>query len=221
MSQGGDAADMLVRESIEVTESAVKLAALGAKNLAALLIAIAKKDERSLSGVTDILRMFQDGSVPKVISIETPRVKQFLKVAKDYKLPYKPIKDKASGMTDIVFRESDLSMMLRIMERAGITVPVQADARDAKNGTPRAQSESRSTGRGDGSKASMRPERTTDPPKKESVKLHIESYKQAQADERSAARSPRIESLLRANRAMSGEGPAVPVPKSPAKGPER
>ena len=37
MSTSGETADLLVRESIQITESAVKLAGLGAKNLAALL----------------------------------------------------------------------------------------------------------------------------------------------------------------------------------------
>ena len=41
MSIGADAADQMVREGIQITESAVRLAALGAKNLAALLIALA------------------------------------------------------------------------------------------------------------------------------------------------------------------------------------
>ena len=34
MSTGGDAADQMVREGIEILESSVKLSALGAKNLA-------------------------------------------------------------------------------------------------------------------------------------------------------------------------------------------
>lgn len=42
MSTNGETADMVVRESIQITESAVKLAGLGAKNLAALLMAVAK-----------------------------------------------------------------------------------------------------------------------------------------------------------------------------------
>lgn len=42
MSTSGETADLVVKESIQITESAVKLAGLGAKNLAALLIAIAR-----------------------------------------------------------------------------------------------------------------------------------------------------------------------------------
>ena len=39
MSTNGETADLMVREGIQITESALKLAGLGAKNLAALLIA--------------------------------------------------------------------------------------------------------------------------------------------------------------------------------------
>ncbi len=46
MSTNGETADMVVRESIQITESAVKLAGLGAKNLAALLVAVAKDNLR-------------------------------------------------------------------------------------------------------------------------------------------------------------------------------
>ena len=41
MNTSGEVADLMVKEAIQVTESAVKLAGLGAKNLAALLIAVA------------------------------------------------------------------------------------------------------------------------------------------------------------------------------------
>ena len=36
MSTNGETADLMVREGIQITESALKLAGLGAKNLAAL-----------------------------------------------------------------------------------------------------------------------------------------------------------------------------------------
>ena len=56
MNTGADAADMMVRESIQITESAVKLAGLGAKNLAALLIALAN-DNQKLQGQATLKRL--------------------------------------------------------------------------------------------------------------------------------------------------------------------
>ena len=43
MRMGGDAADQMVHEGIQVTESAIKLAGLGAKNLVALLLALLRE----------------------------------------------------------------------------------------------------------------------------------------------------------------------------------
>ena len=46
MSTNGETADLMVRESIQITESAVKLAGLGAKNLAAFLLAFANDQQK-------------------------------------------------------------------------------------------------------------------------------------------------------------------------------
>lgn len=42
MNSGSEAADQMVREGIQITEAAVKLSALGAKNLAAIALALAR-----------------------------------------------------------------------------------------------------------------------------------------------------------------------------------
>ena len=41
MNTGGDAADQMVRQGMQVTEEAIKLSALGVKNLAAIALSIA------------------------------------------------------------------------------------------------------------------------------------------------------------------------------------
>ena len=48
MNMGGDAAERLVRDNLMITE-AVKLAGLGAKNLAAITVALAKEEERPMA----------------------------------------------------------------------------------------------------------------------------------------------------------------------------
>ena len=55
MSTSGETADLMVRESIQITESAVKMAALGAKNLAALLLALAN-DNQKIAGKTSTIK---------------------------------------------------------------------------------------------------------------------------------------------------------------------
>ena len=56
MSTSGETADLMVREGIQITESALKLAGLGAKTLAALLIALAN-DNQTVAGKTTLKRL--------------------------------------------------------------------------------------------------------------------------------------------------------------------
>ena len=60
MNMGGDAAERLVRDSLMITEEAVKLAGLGAKNLAAILVALAKEEEKT-HGPTRLTRLLRSG----------------------------------------------------------------------------------------------------------------------------------------------------------------
>lgn len=76
MSTGGEAADQMVREGIMVTESALKLAGLGAKNLAALLIAVINENPR-MTGKTKIQRLIRDGEELTIFSIDKSQMKSF------------------------------------------------------------------------------------------------------------------------------------------------
>ena len=46
MSQGSEAAEQMTREAVKLSEEAIKLSALGAKNLAALCLAMAKDNQK-------------------------------------------------------------------------------------------------------------------------------------------------------------------------------
>ena len=68
MSTSGETADLVVKESIQITESAVKLEGLGAKNLAALLIAIAKDNTELLDKVNTALgELKESGKLDEII----------------------------------------------------------------------------------------------------------------------------------------------------------
>ena len=69
MSTSGATADLMVREGIQITESALKLAGLGAKNLAALLIALAN-DNQKVAGKTTLKRLIQDREELTIFSIK-------------------------------------------------------------------------------------------------------------------------------------------------------
>ena len=58
MNQSGEVADLMVKESIQITESAAKLAALGAKNLAAIVIALIN-DDTKMQGKTNLKQLLK------------------------------------------------------------------------------------------------------------------------------------------------------------------
>ena len=83
MNTGGDAAERLVRDSLMITEEAVKLAGLGAKNLAAILVALAKEEEKT-HGPTRLTRLLRSGEELKLLPIKSEDLRQFLRLAKEY-----------------------------------------------------------------------------------------------------------------------------------------
>ena len=60
MDTSGEAADLVVKESIQLTEASIKLLAAGSKNLAAFLYALAK-DNKKLVGKTSMNRLLREG----------------------------------------------------------------------------------------------------------------------------------------------------------------
>ena len=73
-STNGETADLMVREGIQITESALKLAGLGAKNRAALLIALAN-DNQKLAGKTNLKRLIHDGEELTIFSVKQEDLK--------------------------------------------------------------------------------------------------------------------------------------------------
>ena len=111
MSTSGETADLVVKESIQITESAVKLAGLGAKNLAALLIAIAK-DNPKLAGKTGLKRLIQDGEELTIFSIKQDDLKGFQMESKRYGVLFYPIVNKVekTGTVEIMAKAKDASL---------------------------------------------------------------------------------------------------------------
>ena len=154
MSTSGETADLVVKESIQITESAVKLAGLGAKNLAALLIAIAK-DNPKLAGKTGLKRLIQDGEELTIFSIKQDDLKGFQMESKRYGVLFYPIVNKVekTGTVEIMAKARDAKQINRIFERMGYPAPVKEDTA-AKKENARAPSASSSKERGTGARAS-------------------------------------------------------------------
>ena len=153
MSTNGETADMVVRESIQITESAVKLAGLGAKNLAALLVAVAK-DNPKLSGKTGLKRLIQDGEELAIFSVKQEDLRGFQMESKRYGVLFYPIINRVekTGTVEIMAKAKDAKQINRIFERMGYPAPVREDA--AKKASARAPSENSSKERGNGARIS-------------------------------------------------------------------
>ena len=120
MNTSGDAAEQIVRMSLEGFQVTVKLAGSGAKDIAALLIAV-MKDKHKTAGKTNLTNMLKSGKELKVFSVRKDEFKKFTEEAKRYGVLYSALiskKDKSSdGIIDIMVRAEDASKINRIVER--------------------------------------------------------------------------------------------------------
>lgn len=153
MNTSGETAELVVKEGIQITESAVKLAGLGAKNLAALLIAIAKENPK-LSGKTGLKRLIQDGEELTIFSVKQEDLKGFQMESKRYGVLFYPVINKVekTGTVEIMAKAKDAKQINRIFERMGYPAPVREDA--AKKASARAPSENSSKERENGARIS-------------------------------------------------------------------
>ena len=174
MSTSGETADLVVKESIQITESAVKLAGLGAKNLAALLIAIAK-DNPKLAGKTGLKRLIQDGEELTIFSIKQDDLKGFQMESKRYGVLFYPIVNKVekTGTVEIMAKAKDAKQINRIFERMGYPAPVREDA--AKKASARAPSENSFRERGSGARTSTEMDKPSVREKVKALKAELEA----------------------------------------------
>lgn len=186
MNMGGDAAERLVRDSLMITEEAVKLAGLGAKNLAALLVALAKEEEKT-HGPTHLTRLLRSGEELKLLPIKSEDLRQFRQLAKEYGVLFCPIKNKSldNGLNDILFPASAAASVNRVLEHLGYPVP-REKAVEVKKEAARGRSGSASQTRGHGSDSNARTTATERP----SVRAAIDRLqKQARTQTDNAVRT--------------------------------
>ena len=160
MDVSGDVADLMVKESIQLTEASIKLLAAGGTSLAALLWALAKEDKK-LVGKAGMGRLLRENKELKVFQIKESDLAEFRAYAKKNVL-YSVVKDKrrTDGVVDLVTNVDFVSQVNLFMERRGYGAPAREDAAP-KKAVPRAQPGSSSPQRGSGSTPSQSERRTT------------------------------------------------------------
>ena len=121
MSYSGDAAEQVVRMSLETGEVAVRLAGSGAKQLAILLYAILREQKKT-AGKARLTNMLRSGKELKVFAVKDSDLQLFCREAKKYGVLYCVLKDRdaTDGLTDIMARAEDASKINRIIERFGL-----------------------------------------------------------------------------------------------------
>ena len=130
MSYSGDAAEQVVRLSLETGEVAVKLAGEGAKQLAILLYAILREQKKT-KGKTRLTNMLRSGKELKVFAVKDTDLQLFCREAKKYGVLYCVLKDRdaTDGLTDIMVRAEDASKINRIFERFNLATVDMAEVR--------------------------------------------------------------------------------------------
>lgn len=122
MSYSGDAAEQVVRMSLEGVEVAAKITGAGAKEIALLLYAVLK-DQKKTKGKTRLTNMLRSGKELKVFAVQDKDLIKFCKEAKKYGVLYCVLKDRdaTDGITDVMVRAEDASKVNRIFERFQLT----------------------------------------------------------------------------------------------------
>ena len=120
MNNGGDAAEQVVRLSLEGFEVAAKLTGTAAKELTVLLISVLKQEQKT-KGKARLTNMLKSGKELKVFSIPNKDLKTFTEQAKKYGVLYCVLKDKynkdGNVPIDIIARAEDASKIQRIFDR--------------------------------------------------------------------------------------------------------
>ena len=138
MSYSGDAAEQVVRLTLNGAEVAAKITGAGAKELALLLYAI-MKEQKKTKGKISLSNMIKSGKELKVFAIKDDELQRFCTEAKKYGVLYCVLRDKnaTDGVVDVMVKAEDASKINRIFERFQLsTVDVGAIKTDiARNKT--------------------------------------------------------------------------------------
>ena len=137
MEVSGEAADLVMKEGVQISEEAIKLLARGAKNLAALLYALAK-DQKKLYGKVNMNRLLSEQRPIEVLPLRTEDFDEFKRRAKKVGLLFSTILDKKGDAPylEILTNIDHLSQANYILEQMGYQPKQLEDVQPKKGQTP-------------------------------------------------------------------------------------
>ena len=150
MEVSGEVADLMVKEGLQVSETAVKLAGSGIKNVAALLLALSRADYKTV-GSTSVSRLAKDQSPTVVVPLKKEDIQRFKSMAKQYGVLYCAVepKNNNSGIVDIISTQNYASQLNAVFEAMQYPLPSKEE-QAAKKAKALAPQEISSSERGNG-----------------------------------------------------------------------
>lgn len=132
MNASGDAAEQIVRMSLDGVHMAAKITGEGAERLAKILI-LALKDTSKSKGKASLSKLLKSNKPIKVFEIKDSELKKFCQAAKKYGVLYHVLKDRGAkdGKCDIMVRAEDVSKVNRIFDRFNLGASNKAVIRKA------------------------------------------------------------------------------------------
>lgn len=140
MNTGGEAAEQIVRMSLEGFEVAAKITGAGAKNIAVLLYSILSEQKKT-KGKARLTSMLRSGKELKVFTVKQDDLRKFTQEAKKYGVLYCVLADRKNkdpdAVVDVIARAEDASKISRIVERFNLasvdTASIITEAEQSKD----------------------------------------------------------------------------------------
>ena len=126
MNTSGDAAESIVRLSMEGIEAALRITGSGAKGLAMVIIALLQSNDSIRNkGRTRLKTMLKSGKPTAVFAVKNYDLEAFMASAKKYGILYAVIRD-PNGMdhdvTDVIVKSEDAGRVNRLVEKFDLNV---------------------------------------------------------------------------------------------------
>jgi hypothetical protein len=121
MYNSGEAAEQIVRMSLQGSEVAIKLTGSASKHLAVLIYSILK-DQKMTAGKARLINMLKTGKELDVFTLPAEDLKTFAGEAKRYGVLYCILREKGSesGMVDIMVKQEDSAKIDRIVQKLSL-----------------------------------------------------------------------------------------------------
>ena len=132
MSQSSDAAEQIVKMSLDGVQVIARITGEGAKEAAVLFYSIVKNNNKT-SGKTTLNKMLRSGKELKIFSLKTEDFRKFTEEAKRYGILYCAVINKKiktnDGIVDIMVRTEDSQKINRIVKRFKLSEYKEAEIR--------------------------------------------------------------------------------------------